>query len=98
MQITSPYWVQPDFQPKQMLKGMAGHLGFINRIPWPQPVTVGAIYSGQGSLPDRREMTTSAFGEWFAIDNIIPSSGGVPLINVKEPRFQYSREQFVHRI
>ena len=98
MQPTSPYWFQPEFQPKQMLKSLTGHLGFQTQIPWPQPVTVGAIYSGDGALPDRREITTSPFGEWYAIDNIIPSSGGVPLVNVNEPRFQYSRAKFVHRI
>lgn len=98
MQPTSPYWFQPEFQPKQMLKSMTGHLGFHTRIPWPMPVTVGAIYSGEGAAPDRREITTSAFGEWFAIDNTIPSSGGVPLINTKEQRFQYAREKFVHRV
>ena len=98
MQPTSPYWFQPEFQSKTMQKPMTGHLGFQTRIPWPEPVTVGAIYAGQGARPDRREITTSAFGEWFAIDNTIPSTGGVPLINVKEPRFQYSRANFVHKV
>ena len=98
MQPTSPYWFQPEFQPKQELKSIAGDLGFQMRIPWPLPVTVGAIYSGEGAAPDRREITTSPFGEWFAVDNVIPSSGGVPLVNVKEPRFQYSRSKYVHTI
>ena len=98
MQPTSPYWFQPSFQSKTMPKPITNTLGFQTNIPWPLPVTVGAIYAGDGAAPDRREITTSAFGEWFAVDNTIPSSGGVPLINVKEPRFQYSRENFVHRI
>ena len=98
MQRTSPYWLQTDFQAKTMHKPITGHLGFQTRIPWPLPVTVGAIYAGEGAAPDRREITTSAFGEWFAVNNTIPSSGGVPLVNVKEPRFQYSRASFVHRI
>ena len=98
MQPTSPYWFQPSFQSKTMAKPITNTLGFQTNIPWPLPVTVGAIYAGDGAAPDRREITTSAFGEWFAVDNTIPSSGGVPLINVKEPRFQYSRENFVHRI
>ena len=98
MQVTSPYWFQPEFQTKRSHKPLTRHLGFQMAIPWPLPVTVGAIYAGEGAAPDRREITTSAFGEWFAVNNIIPSTGGVPMINVKEPRFQYSREKFVHRI
>ena len=98
MQITSPYWFQPEFHPKQMIKPITGTLGFQMSIPWPLPVSVGAIYSGDGALPDRRELTTSPFGEWFAVSNTIPSSGGVPLIDVKQPRFQYARDNFVHKI
>ena len=98
MQVTSPYWFRPEFRPTKSLQGMTDHFGFQLSIPWPLPVTVGAIYAGEGAAPDRREITTSAFGEYFAVNNIIPSSGGVPLVNVKEPRFQYSRENFIHRI
>ena len=98
MQVTSPYWFQPEFQAKRMSKPLTGHLGFQMTLPWPLPVTVGAIYAGEGAAPDRREITTSAFGEWYAVNNTIPSSGGIPMINVKEPRFQYSRAKFVHRI
>lgn len=98
MQPTSPYWFQPDFQSKKMPKPIANNLGFQNSIPWPLPVTVGAIYAGAGAAPDRREINTSAFGEWFAVSNTIPSTGGVPLVNIKEPRFKYSRDDFVYRI
>ena len=54
MQVTSPYWFQPEF--------LTHTLGFMMNIPWPAPVTVGAIYSGEGALPDRRTVETSPFG------------------------------------
>ena len=98
MQATSPYWFRPEFQPVLRDKPIVGHLGFKMNLPWPAPVTVGAIYSGEGGLPDRRTVETSPFGEYFAVDNIIPSSGGVPLVNTKNPIYTFSRDDFVYRI
>lgn len=99
MNTTSPYWNRGmDFDPRKYNRVIAGHLGFTNTIPWPEPVTVGAIYSGDGALPDRREICTKPWGEYFAVDNKIPSTGGVPLVNVNEKRFQYSRSKFCYRI
>ena len=105
MQETSPYWNQGvEFQPVNSLQGASGHLGFQTSIPWPLPVTVGSMYFGQGALPDRREVANipqgeAPWGEYFAIDNTIPSSfGGVPLIDVNNPIYQYSRDKWVYRI
>ena len=98
MQITSPYWVQPEFQSVVRGKTIAGHLGFKMNIPWPAPVTVGAIYSGEGALPDRRTVETSPFGEYFAVNNTVPSTGGVSLYNTSDPIFTHSRGNFVYHI
>ena len=98
MQVTSPYWFQPEFRPVIHDKPMVGHMGFQMSIPWPAPVTVGAIYSGDGALPDRRTVETSPYGEYFAIDNTVPSSGGVPLYNTSDPIYTYLRDDFVYHI
>ena len=98
MQVTSPYWFKPDFEPVRQEKAIAGTLGFMTNIPWPAPVTVGAIYSGDGALPDRRTIETSPFGEYYAVDNTVPASGGVSLYNTSDPIFTYSRDDFVYRI
>lgn len=98
MQATSPYWFQPQFQPVKTHKPIANTLGFMMNIPWPAPVTVGAIYNGEGALPDRRTIETSPFGEYFAVNNIVPSSGGVSLYNTDDPIFTYSRDNFIYRI
>ena len=73
-------------------------MGFQMSIPWPAPVTVGAIYSGQGAMPDRRTVETSPFGEYFAINDTVPSTGGVPLYDTKDPIYTYSRDDFVFRV
>ena len=76
MQVTSPYWFQPEFNPVLRDKPIAGHLGFKTNIPWPAPVTVGSMYFGEGALPDRRTVETSPFGEYFAVNNTVPTTGG----------------------
>lgn len=98
MQVTSPYWFQPEFQRVLSDKPLVGTLGFSMQIPWSGPVTVGAIYSGDGALPDRRTIETSPFGEYFAVNNTVPSSGGVSLYDTSDPIFTYSRDPFVYRI
>ena len=104
MQTTSPYWNQQvEFAAKRTIQGASGHLGFQTRIPWPLPVTVGAMYMGEGALPDRREVGhippgEAPWGEYYAIDNTIPSAGGIPLINVNDPIYQYSRDRWVFRV
>ena len=98
MQVTSPYWFQPNFQPVHSAKPIAGTLGFYTNIPWPAPVTVGALYFGEGALPDRRTIETSPFGEYFAVNNIVPATGGVSLYNTEDPIYTYSRDDFVYRI
>ena len=98
MQQTSPYWNQFEFDPVKSHKVIAGTLGFTTTIPWPLPVTVGSTYFGDGALPDRREVCIKPWGEYFAVNNKIPSTGGVPLINTQEKRFQYSRDKFCYRV
>ena len=98
MQSTSPYWANYEFDTRKSHKVIAGHLGFTNTIPWPEPVTVGSMYFGSGAAPDRRTVCLKPWGEYIAVDNKIPSTGGVPLINVNENRFQYSRDKFCYRV
>jgi hypothetical protein len=98
MNVTSPYWSNPEFTQTSYGKPLTGHLGFLTRLPWPEPVTVGAIYSGDGAVTGRREQNSMPFGEYFAISNKIPSAGGVPLINVHEPRYRFSRDRYTYQM
>ena len=98
MQATSPYWNDFVFDTRKSHKVIAGTLGFTTAIPWPEPVTVGSTYFGNGALPDRRTVCVKPWGEYFAVNDKIPSTGGIPLINVNERRFQYSRDNFCYRV
>lgn len=97
MQVTSPYWFQPEFEPTRTQPPITD-LGFMRTIPWPAPVTVGALYTGSGALPDRRTIETSPWGEYFAVGNKVPSSGGVSLYNTKDPIYTQTRDTFVYHI
>ena len=98
MNITSPYWSNASFEPITSLKPLTQHLGFQFRIPWPEPVTVSSMYFGSGARPDRRELTTIPYGEYYAVSNTIPATGGQPLININEPRFKFSRDRFTFKV
>jgi hypothetical protein len=98
MQSTSPYWTEPSFEPLKSHKPISGHLGFQMRIPWPYPVTAGAVYTGEGAVPGRREVCNATYGEYFAVNDTIPSSGGVPLVDVNNWIFRYNRDRHVFRV
>lgn len=98
MQVTSPYWFRPEFQSIASDKPMVHTLGFQMSLPWPAPVTVGALYTGDGALPDRRTIETSPFGEYFAVNDTVPTTGGVDLYKTTDPIYTYSRDDFVFRI
>jgi hypothetical protein len=98
MQTTSPYWNDTSFEPLKFPRPISGHLGFQMKMPWPYPVTVGAIYTGDGAIPGRREVSNATFGEYFAINDTIPSSGGVPLVDTSNPIFRYSRAHHVYKV
>ena len=76
MNTTSPYWNSFAFDSRKSHKVIAGTLGFTTEIPWPLPVTVGSTYFGDGALPDRRTVCTKPWGEYFAVNDKIPSTGG----------------------
>ena len=98
MNATSPYWNDFEFNEKKPIRLYTNTLGFRQTIPWYEPVTVGALYTGSGPVAGRREMVTTAFGEYFAVDNKVPSSGGVLLIDPRKPIYQFSRSDFVYKL
>ena len=98
MNTTSPFWTNPQFEGTSWDKPLTRHLGFQMRLPWPLPVTVGAIYSGSGAASGRREQNSMPFGEYFAVNNKIPSSGGIPLVNINEPRVRFSRDRYTYQV
>ena len=100
MNLSNAYWA-PDvsFQKVKSKPLLDRTLGFHIDIPWPLPTTAGA-YSGEGALPDRRELSyaTEAESEYFATDNIVPSTGNVPMVNIYAPHFKFKRSDRVFKV
>ena len=95
MNILSAYWVPPVTDVR-----FANHkerdLGFRNDIPWPLPATVGAEYFGEGrqELPLEKSLNATVQGEYHARGGMIPSTGGIPLINPYSKTFNHARENY----
>ena len=99
MNPTSPYWNEPQVfltgvkhQPLQERR-----LGFQFDIPHPDPVTAG-IYYGENPVAGRREL---AYGtpqsEYFSVQNIIPSVGGIPRYNPYDRNYHYQRSHVTQK-
>ena len=100
MNLSNAYWA-PDvtFEKIKTKPLIEKTLGILMDIPWPLPVTAGA-YSGEGAMPDRRELSFATGGqsEYFAIDNVVPSTGNVPMVNIYAPHFKFKRSDHVFRV
>ena len=99
MNPTSPYWNQEQIFTKEIKHQplQESRLGFQFDIPHPDPTTAG-IYYGENPVAGRAELT---FGtpksEYFAVQNIIPSVGGIPRYNPYDRTFHYQRSQVTHK-
>ena len=94
---THPYWEPPiEFKPRKQLKPIVRTMGFQFNLPWPLPVTAGYYY-GEQPVPQRREYVYSSLPEWFATDDIMPSTGGIPLMNPYTHEMRFSRDDYTVR-
>ena len=94
MQATNPYWTPPaQFKTVKYLKPIARDLGFQFHLPWPLPVSAGYYY-GENPVWGRKESVYSSQPEWFATDHIIPSSGGIPLMNPYTKEMTFNRQDY----
>ena len=100
MNLSNPYWASDVTFEKIKTKPLLDQsLGFFTDIPWPLPSTAGA-YMGEGAMPGRRELSfaTEANSEYFATDNIVPSTGGVPMVNIYAGYFKFKRSDRVFKV
>ncbi len=96
MNIINAYWIPEPVSIKQA-NHKVGDLGFRNDLVWPLPATVGAEYFGQGreELPLDKEVNPTVQGEYFPRGgNVIPASGGVPLVNPYSKTFSFERDAY----
>ena len=95
MNLTNPYWSPPPIftSGKKGQKTFENHYGFHFQIPHPDISSAG-FYFGEGPVPQRQEIVTRSDPEWFATDNTISSSGGVPKYNIYDPQFAFNRKKY----
>ena len=94
MNLTHPYWNPPaEFKPHKGLLGPENHRGFFFKLPHPDIQTAG-WYFGENPMPDRRELSFKANPEYFAVDGILPASGGVPKFDPRKEIYKYKRSDF----
>ena len=92
MNLTNPYWAPPSFlQPHKGLNAINNY-GFFFKLPHTDIQTAG-YYFGENPVYGRRELVSSAQPEYHAVDGIIPASGGLPMINPKNPIYSFKREK-----
>ena len=97
MNITQPYWNSENFSTKQRsVRPIENTYGFDFTLPWPDLTTAG-WYNGQNPVPQRQELVFRDDPEWFAVQNIVPASGGIPRYNIHSPEFKFNRENYTVR-
>ena len=101
--LTSPYWTPPAeylFEKQMGQNYRENDLGFRYTIPVHEPVTIGANYYGSNEgvlgMPDKIVYDTR--GEYFAPGGYIPMTGGIPMINVYDPMYQFKRSDHVQYV
>jgi len=96
MNPTNPYWQAPQLKLKGKMP-IAHNIGFSFTLPWPDVVSPAGFYNGQGAMPGRKELVFRDDPEYFAIQGVVPSSGGIPRINPYDPIYKFDRSKFTVR-
>ena len=95
---TNPYWTpQPIYNWGIKSQKTNDGYGFTFKLPFPDISTAG-WYFGEEPVPQRRELVFRSDPEYFAVENTIPSSGGVPKYNLYDPIYQFRRSDHVQKI
>ena len=65
-------------------------------MPWVLPHTAG--FWNHGSIPTEKKLITRDDPEYFATNNVIRSTGGVPVINVNDPVYRFDRNDYTFSV
>ena len=69
-----------------------GDYGHSFTIPWIMPHTVG--FWNDGTIPTEKKLITRDDPEFFATNNIVPATGGQPVIDLADKVFKFDRNDF----
>ena len=65
-------------------------------IPWILPHTVG--FWDTGGIPTERKLVMRSDPEYFATNNIVRSTGGVPVIDLLDPAYAFDRSNYTFSV
>ena len=98
MNLTNPYWA-PEAVYSTGVKGQKtfeNHRGFFFKLPHPDIQTSG-FYFGENPGYGRRQLVFRSDPEYYAVDRTVPSSGGVPKYNPRDPIYAFDRSKFTEK-
>ena len=89
--VTQASWHAPEFGIHKSEPYFRDY-GHSFNLPWVLPHTVG--YWNEGTIPTERKLITRNDPEYFATNNIIRSTGGVPVFDLKDPAYSFDRADY----
>ena len=98
--FTSTYWVPgPNYERIDSTIPITGNLGFLFDLPRKQPIA-GPWYYGEGrnDIAGDRRLIFRPDPEYYAVDNIIPTINGKPMVDINDPAYTFDRTKFTVNI
>ena len=95
---TAAYWnPEPSYSKMTSLYPIERNLGFLWHLPHRNPVATPWFY-GEGTLPGVRHIVTRPDPEYFAVDGILPTINGKPMVDISDPAYGFDRNKYTFRI
>jgi hypothetical protein len=73
-----------------------GDIGYSLPIPWPQVTTAG--WWQEGPIPEERALITRSDPEYFALNDLVRTSGGLPEIDTSNPIYKFDRRDYTYAV
>ena len=95
--VTGPQFPQPDVRfTLKKSEPFFGDIGYSLPIPWPQVTTAG--WWDIGGIPEESALVTRGDPEYFASNDLVRSSGGLPEINTQDPIYKFDRWDYSYKV
>ena len=97
---TSSYWTPaPYYIATKHAFPVENNMGFLFDLPRRNPVS-GPWYFGEGreNIPGTRELILRSDPEYFAVDGILPTINGKPMVDVNSAPYLFDRNDHTFRV